>query len=118
MTKLPYRFPFAPQCLIVVIACWVLATSATALADNASGDEKPAFQRALPDRFFQCLSNSQCVVVQGWCATFAINKTELKAYEKIPADPAGKGARGCPPGWLPPGPKAVCEAKRCKVISH
>ena len=101
-----------------MLACGLLAGSWPSMAaDDTAGGEKPAFERALPARMFACTENAQCMVVQGWCASFAINKTELAAYDRIPADPQGKAARGCPPGWLPPLPEAVCVAKRCAVVS-
>ena len=100
-----------------IVVCVLLPIAASAVPDNLAGDEKSAFQRALPAEFFNCTSDSQCVIVQGWCATFAIKKSALKTFDQIPSDPAGKGARGCPPGWLPPQPAAVCVAKRCMVIS-
>ena len=80
-------------------------------------DDHRAFLRALPEHMFRCLEDAQCAVVQGWCATFAINRANLATYDQIPPDPNGKGARGCPPGWVPPLPRAVCEAKLCKVVS-
>lgn len=80
-------------------------------------DERPAFRRALPPNYFDCKSDSQCTVVQGWCATFAINKAYVGAYDRLPADPKGKASGGCPPGWLPPSPRAVCQQQQCVVES-
>ena len=87
-----------------IVVCVLLPIAASAVPDNLAGDEKSAFQRALPAEFFNCTSDSQCVIVQGWCATFAIKKSALKTFDQIPSDPAGKGARGCPPGWFGPVP--------------
>ena len=101
---------------ISLLACAATAGSDPQYGDN-SGINKPAFLRALPEHMFRCLEDAQCAVVQGWCATFAINRADLATYDQIPPDPNGKGARGCPPGWVPPLPRAVCEAKLCKVVS-
>jgi len=98
------------------IATLTLAAGlATAAAPLPADDETPAFKRALPARYFECHADSECVMVQGWCATFAINKAYNEAYEKIPADPKGKGAGRCPPGWLPPKPRVACVQNQCTI---
>jgi hypothetical protein len=89
----------------------------TVLAASAADDELPAFRRALPERYFECRADGDCTMVQGWCATFAINTAVVEAYRKLPADPHGKGSSNCPPGWLPPLPMAVCVSQRCTVVS-
>jgi hypothetical protein len=94
-----------------------LLALATAGAASAAGDELPAFRRALPERYFECSADGDCAMVQGWCATFAINKAALEAYRQMPPDPAGRGAKNCPPGWLPALPRAVCVSQRCMVVS-
>jgi hypothetical protein len=90
---------------------------ATVRLASAADDELPAFRRALPEHYFECRADGDCAVVQGWCATFAINKVALEAYRNMPADTAGKASKNCPPGWLPPLPMAVCARQRCAVVS-
>ncbi|MCY4754473.1 hypothetical protein [Pelomonas aquatica] len=91
------------------------AGAALAIAPLPADEELPAFRRALPAHYFGCHADSECVMVQGWCATFAINKAYREAYDKIPADPNGKGAGRCPPGWLPPKPRPACVQNQCSI---
>jgi hypothetical protein len=79
--------------------------------------DAPAFKRALPPHYFDCGADSDCSMVQGWCATFAVNKTNLEAYKKLPADPKGKDTGPCPPGWLPPNARPICSAGQCAIVS-
>lgn len=103
---------FQPDARRILAGC-LAASALLAIAQ----DEVPAFKRALPADYFECYADSQCVAVQGWCATFAINKVYVDAYEKIPADPKGKAAGQCPPGWVPPKPLAVCVQRQCSIVS-
>lgn len=98
-----------------VLVSALAAGAALAVAPLPAADDLPAYRRALPARYFECHADSECVVVQGWCATFAINKAYREVYEKIPADPNGKGAGRCPPGWLPPKPRPACVQNQCSI---
>ncbi|MCU6433702.1 hypothetical protein LPB67_07910 [Undibacterium sp. Jales W-56] len=100
--------------LITMLAMPGSAAQATVPAD----DESPAFKRALPEHYFKCHTDSECVMVQGWCSTFSINKAYADNYNKIPNDPKGKASRQCPPGWLPPNPHPVCVKSKCSIISN
>lgn len=101
----------------LLLVFWMAPGIAVTLASNMKRADSPSSQRAIPEHMFRCTEDAQCTVVQGWCITFAINKAYQTAYDAIPNDANGKGARNCPPGWLPPLPKAVCETQRCKVMS-
>ena len=98
-----------------IMALALAAAASFAITPLPAEEELPAFKRALPARYFECRSDNECVMVQGWCATFAINKAFSEAYEKIPADPAGKAAGKCPPGWLPPRPRPACIQNQCTI---
>jgi hypothetical protein len=101
------------------LASWLAVGGLTAGGAQASGQEVvPAFRRALPAAYFQCRVDADCVIAQGWCATFAINKAMQAAFDALPADPKGKASGGCPPGWLPPSPRAVCIEGQCRVVSR
>ena len=101
----------------LMLAFWMAPGIAATLPSDIKPADRQSSQRAIPEHMFRCTEDAQCTVVQGWCITFAINKAYQTAYDAIPNDPNGKGARNCPPGWLPPLPKAVCETQRCKVMS-
>lgn len=102
---------------VIVTVFGVMAVSGLARASDGKSAESRSFQSAVTTDMLQCSEDAQCIVVQGWCTTFAINRARQAAYDAIPNDADGKGARNCPPGWLPPLPKAVCETKRCKLVS-
>lgn len=88
-----------------------------AKATAPENEESPTFKRSLPEKYFECHTDNECVMVQGWCATFSINKKYADDYKKIPADPKGKASTQCPPGWLPPNPHPVCTKNQCSIIS-
>lgn len=111
------RFNFIFTFAALIPAFGMLAGNRIALASDVKPTKTPSLQSALPEDMFRCTQKAQCTVVQGWCTTFAINRAYLSSYDKIPNDADGKGARNCPPGWLPPLPIAVCESKRCKIVS-
>lgn len=98
-----------------ILALAFAAGASFVIAPLPAEEELPAFKRALPARYFDCKADNECVMVQGWCATFAINKAYREAYDKIPADPNGKAAGGCPPGWLPPKPRPACIQNQCSI---
>lgn len=95
----------------------MLALPGGAAQATPADDESPAFKRALSEHYFKCHADNECVMVQGWCSTFSINKAYVHEYDKIPADPKGKASRQCPPGWLPPNPHPVCVKRQCSIIS-
>lgn len=87
------------------------------LTQAAQAEEVYTSKSSLPEDYFKCQSDNQCIVVQGWCSTFSINKKKIEAYNKIPEEVKGKDSKKCPPGWLPPNPNPVCLKKQCEVIS-
>ena len=108
MTIRPHRHVVL-RALVVVM----LGSAATAGGQSPSEASTPAFRTALPDLYFSCRVDAECLMVTGWCAHFSINKAHLSAYKNLPNDPKGKGASDCPPGWLPPGePRSVCDSSR------
>lgn len=82
-------------------------------AQTTLDSEQPLFKKSLPNKFFQCNKSEECVIAQGWCSTFSINKKYFSDYNKLPYDAKGKNLQSCPPGWLPPKPIPTCIQNQC-----
>jgi len=100
------------------VVALAIAAGAFSFAAMAAGEEIPPFKRAVPEKFFDCERSDQCVVVQGWCATFSINSSKLSDFEKLLPKSDGKAPSPCPPGWLPPSPRPMCVNSKCEVASQ
>lgn len=93
----------------------LLFSLSTCYAQTSLNSEQPLFKKNLPQKFFQCTQSQECVVAQGWCSTFSINKKYTIDYNHLPYDAKGKNLSACPPGWLPPKPTPVCIQNQCTL---